>query len=652
MGGENVKNDVLEELTVVKRSGQRVSFNGYKIAVAIKHAFDHIYDQLDEQKVNKVYEDVLSYIEENYNGRKTINVEDIQDIIEKTLKSEKHLDVYEAFSEYRQKRAASRKVFTIKQQHKFAKAMEKIDSDNILRTDNNFTANEILIKYGKIVTDGFTKSYILDNKYLRAHEEGNIYVNDMQSFSLGIVSHTHLMMENFLDNNSIEDLINEILKSHSEISGRINIPNIDILLSKWFVKTFKFYFEDYLINYLRLLGFEKYLNVKKIIEIIHKENILETKLNSFSQFILSCEVEKIFERAYDDAINKVINKLKTKLTKILERLDGENNSNCSFSFGTGNSLVIEIILNILNKLGPLENVHFIFKIKNGNYEKYLDLVNELIINQKNIELINEDSSFNKDKNEVEYFTNGIRIFENVNSDERKSTGRMVVSTTSVNMARLALKTKDDKEFYQSLDDILELVKNELLLSFETIGNKNKDNYRAIFNGNILDDEKLERSQNIRKVIKNGVLNIGLVGLKECVLLMCPNKNKQYNFLVSLLEYVNTKCQKFSSDTRLNFYVCEPSDYIVRKEFMALDKAIYGTIENITEKDSYDYLYNLESIKDDYKKIAHIQSLIKGGNMVEVNLLKNTSKKKLTETIKQLIDSDIGFVKINVGKRGS
>lgn len=647
-----MKNDVLEELTVVKRSGQRVSFNGYKIAVAIKHAFDHIYDQLDEQKVNKVYEDVLSYIEENYNGRKTINVEDIQDIIEKTLKSEKHLDVYEAFSEYRQKRAASRKVFTIKQQHKFAKAMEKIDSDNILRTDNNFTANEILIKYGKIVTDGFTKSYILDNKYLRAHEEGNIYVNDMQSFSLGIVSHTHLMMENFLDNNSIEDLINEILKSHSEISGRINIPNIDILLSKWFVKTFKFYFEDYLINYLRLLGFEKYLNVKKIIEIIHKENILETKLNSFSQFILSCEVEKIFERAYDDAINKVINKLKTKLTKILERLDGENNSNCSFSFGTGNSLVIEIILNILNKLGPLENVHFIFKIKNGNYEKYLDLVNELIINQKNIELINEDSSFNKDKNEVEYFTNGIRIFENVNSDERKSTGRMVVSTTSVNMARLALKTKDDKEFYQSLDDILELVKNELLLSFETIGNKNKDNYRAIFNGNILDDEKLERSQNIRKVIKNGVLNIGLVGLKECVLLMCPNKNKQYNFLVSLLEYVNTKCQKFSSDTRLNFYVCEPSDYIVRKEFMALDKAIYGTIENITEKDSYDYLYNLESIKDDYKKIAHIQSLIKGGNMVEVNLLKNTSKKKLTETIKQLIDSDIGFVKINVGKRGS
>ena len=33
---------VLSDLVVVKRSGQRVSFNGTKIAIAIKKAFDNV----------------------------------------------------------------------------------------------------------------------------------------------------------------------------------------------------------------------------------------------------------------------------------------------------------------------------------------------------------------------------------------------------------------------------------------------------------------------------------------------------------------------------------------------------------------------------------------------------------------------------------
>jgi len=71
----------LSELVVVKRSGQRISFNGTKIAVAIKHGFDNIREN-NEEDVNKVYSKVLEYISSNYSDRKTINVEDIQDIIE------------------------------------------------------------------------------------------------------------------------------------------------------------------------------------------------------------------------------------------------------------------------------------------------------------------------------------------------------------------------------------------------------------------------------------------------------------------------------------------------------------------------------------------------------------------------------------------
>ena len=85
---------VFDELTIVKRSGQRVSFNGSKIAVAIKSAFDDVYTENMEDKVNIIYGKVLDRIESLYSDRKTINVEDIQDIIENILKEEKYLKTY------------------------------------------------------------------------------------------------------------------------------------------------------------------------------------------------------------------------------------------------------------------------------------------------------------------------------------------------------------------------------------------------------------------------------------------------------------------------------------------------------------------------------------------------------------------------------
>ena len=56
---------MLNELVVVKRSGQRVGFNSAKIAIAIKKAFDQVVPVNSEKQVNRVYEDVLFYISKN-----------------------------------------------------------------------------------------------------------------------------------------------------------------------------------------------------------------------------------------------------------------------------------------------------------------------------------------------------------------------------------------------------------------------------------------------------------------------------------------------------------------------------------------------------------------------------------------------------------
>lgn len=639
-----MEKDVFEELVVVKRSGQRVNFNGYKIAVAIKHAFDSVYENYDEKNINKVYDDVLMYIEQNYMGRKTINVEDIQDIIETKLKEEKHFNIYQSFHQYRQKRAASRKVFTIKQQHKFLKAMEKIAEDDTFKNDNNYKAKDILLKYGETVVSEFTKSYLVDNKYLRAHKEGYIFINDLNYFSLGMISNTHLKLDEYVKNIDI-DISSLIIKFRDEIHGEINIPSIDYLFENYFLKNYKLYLKEYIYKYLNVTGFLEYINMKKVNDLIDKEDIFN--INLLNDFIHNKTVINIIKQGNEDALDSAKKTLKKQIKRLFNNLDLIKQT--SISFGSNPSFIGDIInkmiLDILSLEKNFKNLKIIFKIKNDNI-KYLNKVHEIILKGEDVIITFIENSYNKDLNEVEYFADGSRIFENYNSNSRESIGRMIVATTLVNISRIALENKDKpiQSFYKELSEALDLVKHNLLLSFETIGNKTKENYNILFNNNILDDEKLEGMQKVRKVIKNGNLMIGINGLKEAVITLEKNEANHHKLVTDILKFLNKKCLDFMNETKLNFYICEPFNKKSRKEFLALDKTVYGVIEGVTEKSSYDLIQNLNILKNDSKKFASVQKLFLGGCFNEMIVPKNISYKKFENMIINMIEDDIGFTK--------
>ena len=53
--------------------------------------------------MQKVFLSVLDTIEENYKGKDKIKIEEIQDLIETSLKENGYNDVYESFSSYRER---------------------------------------------------------------------------------------------------------------------------------------------------------------------------------------------------------------------------------------------------------------------------------------------------------------------------------------------------------------------------------------------------------------------------------------------------------------------------------------------------------------------------------------------------------------------
>ena len=658
-----VGNQILNELVVVKRSGQRVGFNSAKIAIAIKKAFDQVMPTNTGKNINKVYEDVLLYITENYSDRKTINVEDIQDIIETKLKDNKFKDVYQAFSDYRIRRAASRQAFGIKQQHKFTKAIERIVNDN---RENKYALDkpdDILLDFGKTISCEYTKTYVLDNKLVRAHEEGSIYIHNLDYFNLGKLSSTHLMFDSNLDEDFFTHFVSILIKSKNEIDGEIAVDSLDELIRPFFIKEFKIKYKDTLSNYLKITDYLDYINYKKIEEIIDREQSIYFDTDVFSQFILNDKVSSIFRQAYDDALENVIKILSNLIKNQLINLENNNEENkkYSISIGTNNSyeglIINNCYLGVISKLNRLNNVYTIFNVTNDYDIDLLTKVATLISEEKNIQIAFVENSYNY-KNGVgaRYFSTGKRIFENLIYEEYGTTGRMIVSSVSINMARLGFcyEDKNIKDFYLELDNVLELAKNCLTTIFEVIGDKSKENYRVIFNNNILDDDKLEPGQKIRKIIKKGgVLNLELAGIYECVLLLEKDDIKRKKLLEEILNYISKKIEKFTLESKLNFVLSETTKHRPLRKLMELDKAIYGVRKGINDKKNYERIENLfnykKEINDDFIYISKYQKLLSGGQLVKIPLSKNTKVKEILEIIQLAKDKDLGFLKFEVRK---
>ena len=188
----------LNDLKVVKRNGKKVDFDGTKIAMAIKKGFDSI--TIDDEKkytekdINKVFMCVLKNIEKEYKNEEKIKIETIQDMIEDELKKKGYTDVYESFSEYRERRSQSRQAFfDDKKQHKFLKVIEGLglksaSEDDAKRENANVdgdTAMGTMLQFGSTVSKEFTKAYLIKKRFADAHDNGDIHIHDMDFLPMG-----------------------------------------------------------------------------------------------------------------------------------------------------------------------------------------------------------------------------------------------------------------------------------------------------------------------------------------------------------------------------------------------------------------------------------------------------------------------------------
>ncbi|MBR1876873.1 MAG: anaerobic ribonucleoside-triphosphate reductase [Lachnospiraceae bacterium] len=200
-------------INVIKRNGQEVSFDITKIVNAIVKAnreVDRIH-QMNEYQIQAVADNIANEVGHSSHA---VNVEDIQELVERGIMEMRGFEVAQKYVRYRYKRNLARKSNTtddgilslIDQANEEVKQENSNKNPVINSTQRDYMAGE--------VSKDLTKRVLLPEEIVRAHEEGIIHFHDSDYFAQREHNCDLINLEDMLQNGTV---ISETLieKPHS-----------------------------------------------------------------------------------------------------------------------------------------------------------------------------------------------------------------------------------------------------------------------------------------------------------------------------------------------------------------------------------------------------------------------------------------------------
>ena len=709
-------------INVIKRNGKKVNFDASKIAISIQKEFDSIEGKYNETDVQNVFQSVLKRIKKDYVDKDKIKIEEIQNLIEEELKNKKYDDVYESTKNYRERRNQSRLLFVEeKKMHKFLKTLESLGlksahEEDAKRENANVdgdTAMGTMLQYGSTVSKEFAKSYLMKKKFADAHDSGDIHIHDLDFMPMGTTTCLQIDLNKLFKNgfSTGHGFIREpndimsysalaaiaIQANQNDQHGGQAIPAFDYYLAPGVLKTYKKQLKQTMYDLLDYSGFLTFINFDKFVEKINKLNSVEFDESDFDKLCKnSDEVKRIVKISKEKALQKTDRITYQAMEAFIHNLNtmhsraGAQVPFSSINFGTdtsaeGRMIIKNYLLALDAGLGHNETPIFpisIFKVKEGvNYnqeDKNYDLFKLACeVSAKrlfpNFSFI--DSPFNLEyykegdyNTEVGYMGCRTRVLANVaDKDKCVTAGRGNLSFTSINLPRLGIKhgiaTKERKVadmegFYKELDELLELVKDQLLERFEIQCNKRVYNFPFLIGEGLwLDSEKLKPTDKLRRVLKHGTLTVGFIGLAECLKALIGKHHGEseeaQKLGLEIIGHMKDKMDEYALKYNLNFGVIATPAEGLSGRFTRIDKAIYGNLKGITDREYYTnsfhvpVYYNISAAKKIHLE-APYHALTLAGHITYIELDGDTASnvKAFEKIVRIMKEEGIGYGAIN------
>ena len=165
---------------VVKRDGEVTEFNLGKINDAIAKAFDATNKSYNDDIIGLLSLRVSSDFQEKIQDNK-VNVEDIQDSVEKTLESTGYTDVAKAYILYRRQREKMRNMKnTILDYKDVVNSYVKVEDWRVKENSTvTYSVGGLILSNSGAVTANYWLSEIYDDEIADAHRNADIHIHDL-----------------------------------------------------------------------------------------------------------------------------------------------------------------------------------------------------------------------------------------------------------------------------------------------------------------------------------------------------------------------------------------------------------------------------------------------------------------------------------------
>ena len=262
--------------------------------------------------------------------------------------------------------------------------------------------------------------------------------------------------------------------------------------------------------------------------------------------------------------------------------------------------------------------------------------------------------------EISYMGCRTRVIGNVFDPDREVTpGRGNLSFTSINLPRLAIRSKGDLDlFFDLLDAKLALTVGQLDERFEIQARKHVYNAPFLMGQGVwIDSETLAPDEEQREVLKHGTLSVGFIGLAEALVALTGQHHGQsqasQNLGLEIVGHMRSYLDRLSQEKKLNYTLIATPAEGLSGRFVRMDRARYGSIEGVTDRDYYTNGFHVPVYYDinAFDKItieAPYHALTNAGHISYVELDGDTTEnvEAFEAVIRHMKESGIGYGSVN------
>ncbi len=650
-------------MKIIKRSGTEDNFDIVKIEAAIRKANDSVidYEKLTEEKIQIILENVERACE---NMKRSPSVEEIQDMVENQIMSQKAFNVARNYITYRYKRELVRKSNSTDEQilSLLECNNEEVKQEN---SNKNPTVNSVQRDYmaGEVSKD-ITRRFLLPPDIVEAHEQGMIHFHDADYFAQHMHNCCLVNLEDMLQNGTV--ISETMIDSPKSFSTACNIATqaiAQIASSQYggqsislshlapFVQVSREKFrrqvraefeavgiapEEATVNEIAELRVKREIN--QGVQMIQYQVITLMTTNGQAPFItVFMYLDEVPEGQLRDDLASVIEEM------LHQRIVGVKNEK-----GVYITPAFPKLIYVLEE----DNIH-----EGSKYWYLTRLAAECTAKRMVPDYISE-KIMKKLKKDNCYTCMGCRSFLTVYKDENdqfKFYGRFNQGVVTLNLVDVACSSgKNMKKFWELMDERLDLCYRALLARHERLKGTPSDVAPILWQNGAL--ARLKKGEKIDKLLYNGysTISLGYAGLCECTYYMMGVSHTEpagTEFALKVMRYLNDACAKWKAKHNIDFSLYgTPLESTTYKFAKCLQKR-FGTIPRVTDKNYITNSYHVHVTEnmnafDKLKFESRFQELSPGGAISYVEVPNMQDNLDAVLSVMKYIYENIMYAELN------